>query len=181
MLIDSYSPFGTLANFWSLLWLDKTLFMETLLPFVLVFDQSLVVCSLVKNCKGFSIPLMCLSSYLITPAHVSYVFIYSNACFYKHIYTTREDSCAPHTTCSHNNSFHQWEDSYTKILLQLTLAHLTVTGPCRWITWPYNRLVIIDVSASMMLPVVEIPTRNSTFSFFTQKLVIVPTYEHGVH
>jgi len=76
--------------------------METLLPFVLVFDQSLVVCSLVKNCKGFSIPLMCLSSYLITPAHVSYVFIYSNACFYKHIYTTREDSCAPHTTCSHN-------------------------------------------------------------------------------
>ena len=170
--------------------------METLLPFVLVFDQSLVVCSLVKNCKGFSIPLMCLSSYLITPAHVSYVFIYSNACFYKHIYTTREDSCAPHTTCSHNmltqhahttcshnNSFHQWEDSYmyTKILLQLTLAHLTVTGPCRWITWSYNRLVIIDVSASMMLPVVEIPTRNSTFSFFTQKLVIVPTYEHGVH
>ena len=76
--------------------------METLLPFVLVFDQSLVVCSLVKNCKGFSIPLMCLSSYLITPAHVSYVFIYSNACFYKHIYTTREDSCAPHTTCLHN-------------------------------------------------------------------------------
>ena len=54
---------------------------------------------------AFPIPLMCLSSYLITLAHVNYVFVDRHAVFY--IYS-------PHVrihTHSHNNGFHLWKDS----------------------------------------------------------------------